>query len=351
MPIPRLYSPTFRSFETREAWLDARMQTIGASESAALIERVSKEMGVPADEDGELDAEDLHGEIVSPYATPYSLWMLKTGRLKPHLPKPGRRIDWGNRLEPVIAASISESQGWAIRKPDGMFYHPEVERMTATLDYEVLLPNTPGAGPAESEWVPFEIKNVAGTEIKKWKGPSGFGDWEIPGHIRVQVQHQMAVVGARRAVVGVLFSGSDERFFVEERDEAFIEEIRSAVESMLSAIDADREPEPDYLRDGWILRKIFAATDEAAPILDWSKDEEIQAKINLWKDKSDASNKLKTESNVLRDEILHKIKGNPAALIGNGLMLTAKTTSGSEFMVKREAFRTLRLARVPRKKT
>lgn len=69
-----------------DLWLKARLKSIGASEAGSVL-------GVP-------DA----------YETPLQVWGRKVGRL-PMSSEPTQAMEWGNRLEPVIAKAYEEKSG------------------------------------------------------------------------------------------------------------------------------------------------------------------------------------------------------------------------------------------------
>ena len=116
---------------------------------------------------------------VSPWQTPYQLWMLRTGKALPPPPTPA--MTHGSRTE-AIARVAYERQTGLVLQPlvlvDGEY---SASLDGATLDGELVLEiKCPFKGRASALWVAAE------------RG-------EIPEHYRWQLQHQLMVSRARRA--------------------------------------------------------------------------------------------------------------------------------------------------------
>ncbi len=335
---PRIHEPVVIPYDDREQWLALREKTIGASESAALFTSVADNFNLTEEfsEDGEFLDEE--GEPASPYSTPLSLYALKKGLISVDRDKPNERIVWGQKFEPIIAQTIAERQGWGIRRPAGMFVHPRIERMSATLDFEI---DTNGIG----EWIPFEIKQVAAEERWKWK--NALGEWTVPEHIMIQVQHQMSVAGTLRAVVGVLFGGNDPRFFPIDRDEDLIADIEGAVCDFIKCLDEDREPEPDYVRDGKVLRNIRLKIDPDL-ILDWTVDASKQQKAAEIKFHSAQKTQHEKEADRLRAELLDELGTAAGADLGD-LLVSSSVVEGGAVSYTRSSYRRVGFKKPPKK--
>lgn len=167
--------------EDRDAWLATRRQHIGASDSPIILGLTSWSSRV------RLYAEKI-GELVSDKAS--------------------EMMEMGRRMEPVIAAMVCEDLGFEHSyQMEGRLLASTVHPfLSCTLDASITHPET-------GEWIPFEVKNS-----------SRYEDWSEgpPDRYFVQVQHQLAVTGARRGLLGVLISGWQLRWAWIERDDAFI---------------------------------------------------------------------------------------------------------------------------------
>ena len=327
--------PTIIPISDRDQWLELRKNTIGASESAALLESVTEESSAE-EEDDDLEYSE-NGEPASPYLSPLSLWALKTGRIET-VSSPGNRISWGTRLEPIIAAGIAEKEGWTIHKPEGYYLHPVIPRMGCSLDFNV---ETDDSG----EKYPLEIKNVADTE--RWKWRNALNEWMIPGHIQIQVQHQMSVTGAEKAYVGVLFGGSEERVFEVDRNQAMIDELEASVVDFIWHIDNDVQPTPNLECDSWIIKRLYAHCDPNH-VIDWSEDEAAKILVVNMKNHQSLATQNKKEADRLRDALILKLGDAVAATLGDGV-LTAKTVEGGDVAYHRDPYRVLRVGKTRNK--
>ncbi len=170
----------------REAWLKERRKGIGASESAALFG-------------------------LSPWHTPYTVWADKTGApiqddsSVDHV----ERLEWGNRLEPAILAEACVRRGL----PE-VPYRPY--RIVADRECSVMF--------ATPDMVTDGVVIQAKNSDKPWPH-----SW-VPEHIQVQVQHEMGVTGAGRAIVAQLVSGCKLELWDVARDDVAIHAIREACE-------------------------------------------------------------------------------------------------------------------------
>jgi len=136
---------------------------------------------------------------LSPWKTPYQLWLEKTGQTE----GPQQDNDamfWGRTLEPVIRQRYADVTGRTVIIPNEIIRHPKIDWMLANLD-----------GLAENRVV----------EIKTARSPIGWGEPgsnEIPEIYMLQVQHYLTVTKLSLADVAVLIGGSDFRLYEIEAD-------------------------------------------------------------------------------------------------------------------------------------
>lgn len=191
--------------EVRAQWLKERGKGIGGSDVAAI-------MGL------------------SPWRSPYEVWLEKTGMREPEDISGRPSVEWGNRLEPIVGQKFREEHpDWKVRRVNGILTSISRPWAKASLDYEV---DVPGEG-----WQVLEIKTA-----------SQFGEhnWEegVPLFYQTQVQHYLAVTGRKVAYVAVLIGGSDYREYRLERDEDDIRAIESAVDTFwLANVTGLTEPD------------------------------------------------------------------------------------------------------------
>lgn len=174
-------------YEDETAWRGARDQFIGASESAAILG-------------------------VSRYDTPLSLYFDKLGMGEAKTDKASLfRI--GTLMEPVIAAlyidDAHEERTVMPPVPFATYRHS---------DYPEWMRCTPDRLINASPVVPLELKNV------DWRMGA---DWteEPPVQYIIQLQHQMACLGADEGILAALVGGNSFRWAALKRDDAFIDDV------------------------------------------------------------------------------------------------------------------------------
>ncbi len=165
--------------ETELAWLQWRRGGIGASEAAAVCG-------------------------LSPWSSPYTVWLDKTGQL-PLWHPPTEAMRWGNRLEPAVADAFAEEHDTAVTNRGLWVEHREDPWLRATLD---------GLAMVDDE--------LCVVELKTSNGRDGAWDEGVPLQYQVQVQHQLLVTGLQAAYIAVLLGGSEYRSYRIDRDESAI---------------------------------------------------------------------------------------------------------------------------------
>lgn len=188
---------------------------------------------------GSSDAPVIAG--VAPWGDIRTLFAEKVGWAAPIIET--RPMAWGKWLEPAIAAAYSEQEGRKVRRVNRLLRHRTLPWMLASLDRVVV---------GEPRLV--EIKTARYAD-ERW---GAAGTDEIPDHVRIQVEHQMAVTGYEIADVVVLFAGSDLRVYTVESDLEVRTDLQSLEQAFWNAVQAkslpadlaDLGPRPVPLREG-----------------------------------------------------------------------------------------------------
>ncbi len=175
---------------------------------------------------GSSDAPIITGD--SPWGDLLTLYAVKAGLIdEPSIDTPQTR--WGLTLEQTIAEAYMDRTGRKVRRVNQMRQHRELPWMLASLDRMAI---------GEPTIVEIKTARFAGDN---W-GEDGSA--EIPVHYLVQVQHQMAVVGATRADVPVLFAGSDLRIYQVPRDQALIDALVELETEFWECVSTQTPPTP-----------------------------------------------------------------------------------------------------------
>ena len=169
---------------TREEWVEARRNTIGGSDAAAIVG-------------------------LSKWATPLTVYMDKKGLV----PDKGDSLPmWlGREFEEAVAKLWTERTGKKVRRKNAMIVNPAYPFAHANVDRMVVGEN---AG--------LECKTTSEMNLKRFKGG------EFPENYYVQCVHYLAVTGADRWYLVVLVGNRQFFEFTIERDE---EEIKSLMEA------------------------------------------------------------------------------------------------------------------------
>ena len=194
---------------TREEWLANRKRFVGASESAALF-------GVQA-----------------AYALDhFALHHVKAGNAPPP-PVDGPRVDWGKRLEIIIAEAVAEEHGYRIFK--GRFaVADDCPRMSASLDFEI----------EEDVKGEFEGPGVLETKNVDWMvHRRSWTDGEPPIHILIQLQHQLGCTGYQWGIVAGLIGGNELKVYRYAAKPKLIADIKARVVKFWEDIEAGRAPD------------------------------------------------------------------------------------------------------------
>ena len=169
---------------------------------------------------------------VSPWQSPYALWMEMKGRSEPR--QQTTAMSRGNYLEPAILA------WWRDRRPPPEYdehvyqeqvWHTHEGWAGATVD-------------AETEWsgekVIVEAKSAA--RMDEWGDP---GTDAIPPYYLSQVYFQLAVTGAARCYVPVIGPYLEFSEYVVEADIGFQDDILHRCKAFHDSLEADEPPELD----------------------------------------------------------------------------------------------------------
>lgn len=186
---------------SREEWLEQRRKSIGGSDAAAIVG-------------------------LSKWASPYSVWAEKTGRLPEVEDTEAMRL--GRDLEEYVAARWREATGKRVRRRNAIikndlytFAHANVDRLVVGED----------AG--------LECKTTSTLDVKKFNGV------DFPEQYYAQCVHYMAVTGASRWYLAVLQFGKGFYTYEMERDENEIRALMEAEAAFWQFVESDTAPEAD----------------------------------------------------------------------------------------------------------
>ncbi len=254
----------------QEHWLAMRKLDVTSTESAALFG-------------------------MSPYMTHFDLWHRKRTGIVPEF-KTNDRMAWGNRLEAAIAYGIAEEQGWEIKPMKEYFRDPDA-RMGSSFDFVITNLGEP---------VHLEIKNVDYLAFRDGWIEHDDSSIEAPEHIEMQVQHQMAVSGFKRAFIGAFIGGNRGVVIERLRDEDVIAAIRAKVADFWRTVDAGQEPDPVMPGDAEVLIRLNQYA-KPGKVLDASQDDVLAEMIERYKAAAAAEKNAGEDKDVAKAEIFKHI--------------------------------------------
>ena len=249
----------------REAWLERRRKGIGGSDVAGILG-------------------------ISPWATPLSVWMDKTGRA-PEKPA-SISMQIGTALEPLAAECYEAETGRKVRKCNVLLEtkDPEDHRV-GNVDRLVCL---------DDGRLPYsKTKGVVAERALEIKTSRDLTEWDdVPDYYKTQIYHYMGLMPTVKVFdVPVLFiSRGTFRIYTVTRDDAIIADLATAVNAFWrNQIEKDEPPAPVDEAD----IKVAFPRAEAGKVAVAS--EEIEAAINSYrtllsqiKESEKESDRLKT---------------------------------------------------------
>ena len=187
----------------------------------------------------------------SPYKHISELWLEKTGQAEPAVLDGVEPVEWGNRLEAVVADAFSERTGLKLRRRNQTLIDRSEPFLMANIDREVI-----------GQRAVAEIKTVRGLA----------DDAPRADHL-VQLQHYMHVGDYQAGHLVYLVAGQRMVFFQIARDQEAIEALLEQERAFWRHV-RDRTPPP--ARSGFDLRILFRQDTGGTVIADDSVQQAVQ---------------------------------------------------------------------------
>ena len=204
-----------------DEWLNLRSQYIGGSDAAAVVG-------------------------LNNYASPYSLWAEKTGRVPGFAGNLATEV--GTYLEEFVAQKFAAETGKKVRKCNASFLNSDYPFAIANIDREVV-----------GEDAGLEIKTTDSLNMKKFK------NGEYPANYYCQCVHYMAITGKKRWYLAVLIGNKEFKHFTIERDEDEIAALMAAERDFWELVKTDTPPAVDGTKaTSEALGTIYAMSDDSS---------------------------------------------------------------------------------------
>lgn len=186
-----------------DVWLEHRNLSIGGSDASAIIG-------------------------LNPWASPYSIWAEKLGKLPPKEENEAMRL--GRDLEEYVARRFTEATGKKVRRENNIIINPEYPFAHANVDRLIV-----------GEDAGLECKTTSSLNTKKFK------NGEYPDNYYVQCVHYMMVTGCQRWYLAVLVLGQGFYHYTIERDEEEIKALAKSEEDFWNLVLTETPPMADGL--------------------------------------------------------------------------------------------------------
>jgi predicted phage-related endonuclease len=276
---------SFPAYVTKSPeWHAIRAQHVGASEVAALF-----------------------GCQANYQLSEFALYHVKSGVEAP--PVEGERVEWGLRLEQIIAEASAAQEGWKIVK-GGYAEDIECPRLGASLDHLILHP-TP-----EEESLGFHGPGVMEVKNTDWLiHRAQWSNDEPPVNIALQLQAQIAATGYQWGAVCALVGGNHIEVYRFRRRDALIAEMRTRVRAFWERIET-RQPPPVDGSEGaaHILRTLYPEVlDLAADMRGNNRFPEV---CSRFLDAAAAKKVATKKYDEVRNELADLLKSNMRAFGG-----------------------------------
>ena len=242
--------------ESREDWLKLRGKYIGGSDAAAVVG-------------------------MNPYASPYSLWAEKTGKV------PGfagnLACEVGTYLEEFVAQKFEDETGKKVRRCNMSFLNSDYPFAIANIDREIV-----------GEDAGLEIKTTNILSLKKFKGG------EYPASYYCQMVHYLAVTGKKKWYLAVLIGNKEFKWFTLERDQTEIDSLMAAEKEFWEKVKNDTPPMVDGTEATTeAVKAVFQTSNESTVDLS-GYNSDILTFLTL--------NQQIKDLEAIRDEAANKIK-------------------------------------------
>lgn len=153
---------------------------------------------------------------LSPYKTPYELWLEKTGRVEETAILSDDRLHLRHAHEETISREYARRKNVKLRRVNQTVIHKRLPFMLCNLDRVII-----------GQRKIVECKSSSGFMRMSW-GETGTD--EAPIHYILQVQHQLACAEYDDADIAALIDIDDYRIFPTPRNEKVIQKIEDACE-------------------------------------------------------------------------------------------------------------------------
>lgn len=289
---------TPRTLATREEWLTARKQGIGASDAAALLG-------------------------LSPWKSPLQLYCEKLDLLPPD-DRETEAMEWGLLLEGPIGERYAAKTKRTVTRPAPftIYAAEELSYVAATFDAFTAEAGDPGV---------VEVKNVGWQKAEEWAE-------EPPIFYQIQLQWQLQVSGFAWGSLAALVGGQKFVYFDLARNDRFIALLLERAAAFWARIEKQEPPTPVAM-DAGLMGLLYPTQDPGARVL-------LPPESAAWDAQRLRADAQIKEGKALKDEAEALLKGSIGAhevgVLPDGTAYSWKQVARAGYEVKPTTYRELR---------
>jgi hypothetical protein len=308
--------------ETREAWLDLRMPTLGGTETPAMLG-------------------------VHPKVTPFELWAKKSNLVPPL--KDNKHLRRGRLIEPVGIEILREERPDWLVLPNvighgGKFYRDLDSGLSCTPDALIATPLTdPGSIPGICQ-----IKTVNPHTFKSdWMID---GDIQLPVYVAIQTMQEIYLTGASWGCVAAIVGFDLDFHLIDvEIHAGIIARIKREAPDFLRRVRDGDPPPPDYGRDGATISALYSGDDGGT--VDLSSNERVLKLVNdrqSMKELENAAAESVKARKVIDAELIHLLGNAARGTLADGRVIEAATVRRKGFTVEPTSYRAVKI-KIPKR--
>lgn len=213
------------------------------------------------------------------------VWLTKTGQKEIEDISDQENVQWGLRMQPVIAKAVEDRLDIRLKELDIEGTHSGLPWMRSHFDYV-----------SENNQVLYEIKNYSAFSRDKF-GDNGSGS-SIPVADLAQCIHEAAVFGVSLVNLCVLFGGSELCIYPIEVDESMKQTLIDQEAALWAHIQTRTPPEAEHPDD---LRAIFKRDDGSYKVA----SREVEAACVRLKEVKATIKKLEEQEEILQGMVMN----------------------------------------------
>lgn len=244
---------------SREDWLALRRKSIGGSDAGAIVG-------------------------LSKWATPYTVWLDKTGKLPEKEDTEAMRQ--GRDLEQYVAQRFAEETGKRVRRENAILYNPAYPFASANVDRLII-----------GEKAGLECKTTNTLDLKQ------FQDVEFPKQYYAQCVHYLAVTGLERWYLAVLVYGRGFYIYTLERDEAEIAALMGAEARFWELVENNTPPPPDGSQAATEAIKAVFAEDDGETVDLFGRESVLSEYMALKAKRSAVDERIAEIENIIKADM------------------------------------------------